>query len=226
MDAFATGRAPGAAPDRGEEEGDAEDRRLCERCAGLPQLETPARPRAGAAGSSTRTGVVGATGAVSLSGRLGDVLLPVGQILGQIMRATHGVAMLVVLSPLCYGAAWLARGLGEGPLYCVWFGSLIVAGFVSGWFWPRSVGWGALLITWSQSAFVYWQLDAAGEIAHPSSSTGGAAGWGIVTMLLVAFSPFPALASLYGWLMRKPARHGAPADDRRRDARAVERPIR
>ena len=121
--------------------------------------------------------------------------------------------MLVVLSPLCFGAAWLVRGHGEGSLYFTWFGSLTVAGFLSGWAWPRSVVWGALLITWSQSAFVYWQLDAAGEIANPSSATGGKAGWAIVTMLLVMFSPFPALASWFGTRMRKPAQHQADAAD-------------
>ncbi len=130
------------------------------------------------------------------------------------MRSTHGMAMLVALAAMCFGAAWVARGLGEGPLYVTWFGSLIVAGFVSGSLWPRSVVWGALLITWFQSAFVYWQLSVAGEIAHPSRSTGGKVGWAIVTMLLIMFSPFPALASALGRMMRKPAQRAAAADDR------------
>ncbi|MBL8728983.1 MAG: hypothetical protein JNM25_11170 [Planctomycetes bacterium] len=126
----------------------------------------------------------------------------------------RGIAMLVVLSLLCFGAALLALGHGEGLLYGIWFGSLVVAGFVSGWLCPRSVFWGAVLITWSQSAFVYWQLDAAGEIANPSSSTGGKAGWAIVTMLLVTFSPFPALASWFGRRIRRPAQQGAAPDER------------
>jgi hypothetical protein len=130
------------------------------------------------------------------------------------MRSTHGMATLVALSLLCFGAAWISRRLGEGPQYFLWFGSLIVAGFVSGRLWPRSVVWGALLITWSQSAFVYWQLAHSGEIAHPTRSTGGMVSWGIVTTLLVMFSPFPALASWVGWLLRKPAKQAATADDR------------
>jgi hypothetical protein len=133
---------------------------------------------------------------------------------GQSMRVAYGMAMLVVLGPLCFGAAWLAQGLGEGPVYCTWFGSLIVAGFVSGRLWPPSVVWGALLITWSQSAFVYWQLEVAGEIAHPSHSTGGRAGWEIVTIILIVFSPFPALASLFGCRMRRPAQLRAASDAR------------
>ena len=130
------------------------------------------------------------------------------------MRTTHGMATLVALSLSCFGAAWLSQRFGEGPQYFTWLGSLIVAGFVSGRLWPRSVVWGALLITWSQSAFVYWQLAASGEIAHPSRSTGGMVSWGIVTALLVVFSPLPALASWVGWMLQKPAKQAAPADDR------------
>ena len=135
------------------------------------------------------------------------------QTVEQNMRVTHGIAMLILLAPMCFGAAWLAQGFGQVPVYCSWFGSLIVSGFVSGRFWRPSVVWGALLITWSQSAFVYWQLSVAGEIAHPSHSTGGTAGWAIVSFFLIVFSPFPALASLYGWLLGKPAQPAAAAAD-------------
>jgi hypothetical protein len=131
------------------------------------------------------------------------------------MRIGLGLLCLIAMSGLCFGATALASGRGSGNLYLCWFGALTIAGFASGAMWPRCAIWGALLITWSQSLFVYLQLAASGEIAQPSRSTGGMVTWGIVTCFLIVFSPVPAAASSVGKRLRlKPAQQGAAADDR------------
>ena len=121
----------------------------------------------------------------------------------------------MTMSGLCFGVTALASGRGSGNLYLGWFGALTIAGFASGAVWPRCAIWGALLITWSQSLFVYLQLAASGEIAQPSRSTGGMVTWGIVTIFLLMFSPVPAAASWMGKRLRlKPAQQAAAAGDR------------
>jgi hypothetical protein len=131
------------------------------------------------------------------------------------MRILAGIFGLCLASWLCFEIGSYSLVLGEGPAYFVWFGLLTIVGFLSGLLWPRSLVWGALFVTLSQSALLYEQLVSAGEIQSPSSSTGGKAGWMIVTTLLIMFSPVPALASWYGKCVRaKPAQHGAAADDR------------
>jgi hypothetical protein len=137
------------------------------------------------------------------------------QPLSRAMRVVFKIALLLVVSWLCFEVTRLVSGHGEGVAYVGWFGALTLAGFLSAFAWPGCAVWGALLITWSQSGFVYWQLNAAGEIEHPKSSTGGMVAWSIVTFMLVMFSPVPALASLYGKFVRaKPAQQGAAAADR------------
>ncbi len=111
--------------------------------------------------------------------------------------------MLALLSCLCYEAAQLCTGRGSGFLYLGWFGALLAAGFLSGFASPRSAIWGAVLITCSQSVFVYERLNSIGELQHPSRSTGGLAEWAIVTMFLVTFSPVTALASWIGCRLRR-----------------------
>jgi hypothetical protein len=134
---------------------------------------------------------------------------------GQSMRTGLGILFLAAMSALSFGASMLASGRGSGNLYLGWFGALTAAGFVCGVTWPRFAIWGALLITWSQSVFVYFHLAFSGEIAQPSRSTGGMVTWGIVTIFLFMFSPVPAVASWVGKRLRlKPAQQGAAADDR------------
>jgi len=130
------------------------------------------------------------------------------------MRIGLGVLLLMTMSGLCFGVTALASGRGSGNLYLCWFGALTIAGFASGAVWPRCAIWGALLITGSQSVFVYLQLAASGEIAQPSRSTGGMVTWGIVTAFLLMFSPVPAAASWVGKRLRlRRARQGpAPAE--------------
>lgn len=124
-----------------------------------------------------------------------------------------GLLLLSAMSWLCFEAMSLASGSGSGRLYLGWFAALTVAGFATGGLWPRCAIWGALLITWSQSAFVYSQLAASGEIAHPGRSTGGMVTWAIATTFLVLFSPVPAAASWVGMrLRRKFLQRGAAAD--------------
>jgi hypothetical protein len=133
------------------------------------------------------------------------------------MRVLLGLIALGAASWLCFVGGSHALALGEGAAYIVWFGLLSITGLLAGYLWPRSVVWSGLLITWLQSAFLYERLLSAGEIHDPSSATGGKAGWAIVTTLLVAFSPIPALASWLGRSLRgKPAHHDAAADDRPR----------
>jgi hypothetical protein len=121
------------------------------------------------------------------------------------------------MSALSYAVSMLASGRGSGNLYLGWFGALTAAGFVCGATWPRFAIRGALLMTWSQSLFVYFHLALSGEIAQPSRSTGGMVTWGIVTVFLFIFSPVPAVASWLGKRLHlKPAKQGAAADDRPR----------
>ncbi len=127
---------------------------------------------------------------------------------GQSMRVIVGIFGLCVASWLCFEVGSYSLVLGEGAAYLVWFGLLTIAGILSGFLWPRSLVWGALFVTWSQSALLYEHLASVGEIQSPSSSTGGKAGWMIVTTLVVFFSPVPALASWYGTRLRaRPAQH-------------------
>ncbi len=136
------------------------------------------------------------------------------------MRIALGVVLLLVASRLCWESHHLFTGHGSGLLYCGWFGALSLVGFLSGIVWPGGAVWGALLITWSQSMFVYWQLNAVGELEHPSRSTGGMVEWGIVTVFLIAFSPVPAAASWYGRRLRcGPAQQAQAAGERRSGAR-------
>ena len=130
---------------------------------------------------------------------------------GQSMWTFLRISMLALLSGLCYGAALLCTGRGSGFLYLGWFGALIVAGFLSGLAWPRSAIWGAVLITCVQSVFVYAELDPVGELQNPSRSTGGLVEWGIVTVFLVAFSPFPAVASWLGCRLSRRLKPAQPA---------------
>jgi hypothetical protein len=111
--------------------------------------------------------------------------------------------MLALLSYLCYEASLLCAGRGSGFLYLGWFGALIAAGFLSGFVSPRSAIWGAVLITCTQSGFVYERLDSIGELQNPSRSTGGMAEWVIVTLFLVIFSPVTAVASWIGCRLRR-----------------------
>jgi hypothetical protein len=124
------------------------------------------------------------------------------------MRVVLGITFIPIASWLCWQAHDLFSGHGSGVLYLGWFGTLLIAGFVSGLAWPKAAIWGAVLITCGQSVFVYELLDSIGELQNPSRSTGGLVEWGIVTGFLVAFSPFPALAS---WLGCRLSRRWKPA---------------
>ncbi len=132
------------------------------------------------------------------------------------MRVVLGIAFLPIASWLCWQAQDLFSGRGSGVLYLGWFSVLTLFGFLSTFVCRSTVVWGALLITWSQSLFVYWRLDAAGEIEHPSRSTGGGVEWVIVTAFLFLFSPVPAAVSWLGWRWsRKPGREVHPGVDPR-----------
>lgn len=153
--------------------------------------------------------------AVRLSGVLDGLLLPVSpnEVVGQSMRTIVGIIGLCVASWLCFEVYPYLSVLGESAAYLVWLGLLTLAGFLSGFLWPRSLVWGALFVTWSQSALPYEHLASSGELQHPTRSTGGEAGWMIATMLLVFFSPVPALASWYGTRLRAMSAHPDPAAD-------------
>lgn len=134
-------------------------------------------------------------------------------ILSRSLRIGLGLLLLMTLSWLCFEAMSLASGNGSGRLYLGWFAALTGGGFASGVIWPRCTIWGALLITWTQSLFVYHQLAVSGEIEHPGRSTGGMVTWAIPTIFLVLFSPVPAAASWVGRrLRRKFLQRGEAAD--------------
>jgi hypothetical protein len=141
------------------------------------------------------------------------------------------ILRLLVLSAaacLCFATSWITSASGELVTWCTWLTALTAAGFATGFAWPGTSVWGGLWIAWLQSPLLYWQMHAAGEISAPSRSTGGMAGWAIVTILVVGFSPFPAFASWLGARLRtqRDARRVAPPSVRPSSKAAVVATVR
>jgi hypothetical protein len=121
------------------------------------------------------------------------------------------------LAALC-GAACVALLVLGGrllPALPEWVGQLVWLGLVVGlsaWCGYRDprLGWqaGAVVIA-IQPVCVLVLAVVTGELAHPSSSTGGAAGVFIVAVLMAILSPIPMLAGQLGSWARK--RHDARA---------------